>query len=651
MLKINGKLACSLCILLTIVCQSILPAQTVQKIDFVRDVRPILSDNCFACHGPDEAQRTSDFRLDSKESALAAELGIIVPGEPDNSELVRRILSDDPDEVMPPSNHRKSLSKTQKQLLIDWIRQGASWSEHWSFVPPKRSEPPVVNSDEKLEPIDRFVRSKLQHAGIDYSPTAAPTTLLRRLSFDLTGLPPTIEELESFQKQIGQSGLDQAYQSAVDRLLASPHFGERMAVYWLDLVRYADTVGYHGDQNVSVSPYRDYVIESFNQNMPFDQFTREQLAGDLLKNPTRSQKIASGYNRLGMMSAEGGVQPEEYLNKYASDRVRTTSSVWLGVTLGCAECHDHKFDPFTTREFYQFASFFSDIKEQGLYAGANRTGKWGPQIDIPAPDLAKKLEPLDNEIAQLEQQLQETEQSKKNRREWESNIKSFHYKWKPINVQGFQAPKGVKHEVLDDRSILISGANPDKATYVIVAELDPASRSIRLESIPHPSLPQKGAGRAGNGNFVVSELLLLNEDQSSNSQQLNQEFKSWPDQLKSKVLNFNGASATIEQAGSGHPDKTWSANSAIDRDQHGSQWGWAVLPETKRTNELVLQLSDANKASKLVTIVIQMNHGKGRHTLGHFRLSTSQNRQAVANPLATLPKTDSFHLAKRETKS
>ena len=294
------------------------------KIDFTTQVKPILSDNCFACHGPDEAQRSTEFRLDQKESALSAEHSVVVASDVEASLLVKRILSSDPDEVMPPAEHRKKLTEAQKQILVTWIKQGADWSEHWAFQKPKESKNPKVSDPAwPRNYIDHYILNRLDRGKIKPAPTAEPHTLLRRLSFDLTGLPPSPEELKQFKSKIKSDGIESAYQATVDRLLASPHFGERMAVYWLDLVRYADTVGYHGDQDVSVSPYRDYVIDAFNQNMPFDQFTREQLAGDLLPSPTQEQQIASGYNRLGMMSAEGGVQPEEYLNKYASDRVRT----------------------------------------------------------------------------------------------------------------------------------------------------------------------------------------------------------------------------------------------------------------------------------------------------------------------------------------
>jgi mono/diheme cytochrome c family protein len=439
-LYLPGRMVIFLVVVTTLAaCQpSIFAAPNDGRIDFVTEVRPILSDHCFACHGPDAEQRTTEFRLDQKESAFSPEFEVIIAGDAENSLLIQRINSTDPDEVMPPPDHLQQLSDEQKSVLTTWIEEGAEWAEHWSFVAPADPEIPQVEDREwPRNDIDRFVLAKLESLSIHPAREAEPHTLLRRLSFDLIGLPPSVPELRSFETDVEQLGIDKAYEKAVDRLLASPHFGERMAVYWLDLVRYADSVGYHGDQPVSVSPYRDYVIEALNRNLPFDQFTREQLAGDLLDTPTTDQKIASGYNRLGMMSAEGGVQPEEYLVKYAADRVRTTGSVWLGLTLGCCECHDHKFDPISTKEFYEFSAFFADIKEKGLYAGANRTNRWGPTIELADEALPDLLAPIDTEIERLKQRLAPTIQSLAGLNAWEQSLKKG-------NQQSTDIPKEIK---------------------------------------------------------------------------------------------------------------------------------------------------------------------------------------------------------------
>lgn len=356
-----------------------------ERVTFNKDVRSILSDNCFACHGFDENTREAGLRLDTPEGAYADNHGVrsVVKGDPGASALIERIFEEDPDEIMPPPNSHKTLTDDQKAVLKKWIEQGAEYEDHWAWIAPV-SQP--IPADVKGREIDYFIRTALEKDGIKASPPAEKWRLVRRLYLDVIGLPPSAEELKR--------GLEMDTAALVDELLASPHFGERMAIPWLDLVRYADTVGYHGDQPVSVSPYRDYVINAFNANMPFDQFTREQIAGDLLPNATQSQKVASGYNRLNMTTEEGGSQPQEFLAKYSADRVRTTSTVWMGATLGCAECHDHKFDPYTTKDFYSMAAFFADIEEIGVYGNRGRP----PEMLVTDPAQEKEIAAIDLEI-------------------------------------------------------------------------------------------------------------------------------------------------------------------------------------------------------------------------------------------------------------
>ncbi|MBI2827110.1 MAG: PSD1 domain-containing protein [Planctomycetia bacterium] len=358
------------------------------EIDFNRDIRPILSDKCFRCHGPDSGARQAELRLDREESAKADRDGnpAIVPGKPEASELVRRITADDEAERMPPKESHKELSPREIALLTRWVADGAVWLPHWAYIPPKRHPlPDVGDAHWPIHALDRFILSRLEAEGLAPSPDADRVTLARRLYIDLAGLPPRPEEVDAFLADDGP----QAYERLVDRLLASPHFGERMAMYWLDLVRYADTVGYHGDQEHPISPYRDYVIEAFNENLRFDQFTREQLAGDLMPEPTLRQKIATGYNRVLQTSHEGGVQPKEYLAIYAADHVRNLSAVWLGATMGCSQCHDHKYDPYTTRDFYSMAAFFADVDEaQHLTKGVDKS----PTIRAPEMELLTEEE-------------------------------------------------------------------------------------------------------------------------------------------------------------------------------------------------------------------------------------------------------------------
>jgi len=384
-----------------------------KKISFNRDIRPILSRNCFHCHGPDSTHREADLRLDIEDGikSTASDEAIIHPGKPNQSLLFERIISNEPDLVMPPADSGKSLKPAEMELIKQWIAEGAPWSKHWAYLKPQLAPThEVTNRNWPVNWIDHFILSKLEEQNLTPAAEADKITLIRRLSFDLTGLPPTPQEVKQFVKN--QS--PQAYETLVDRLLASPHYGERMAIYWLDLVRFADTVGYHGDQDHHISPYRDYVIRAFNENMPFDQFTREQLAGDLLPTPTLQQKIASGYNRVLQTSHEGGVQRKEYLAIYAADRIRNFSGVWMGATMGCCQCHDHKYDPYTIKDFYSLVSFFADIDEdQHLKRGSDRIPTIRePEIFLYSDQEQKQISEIESNIKTVELALKSAKQEK-----------------------------------------------------------------------------------------------------------------------------------------------------------------------------------------------------------------------------------------------
>ncbi|MBX2823742.1 MAG: PSD1 and planctomycete cytochrome C domain-containing protein [Gammaproteobacteria bacterium] len=382
-----------------------------EQIDFNRDIRPILSNNCYACHGPDLENNKADLRLDLRDAAIASQM--LVPGDAGNSEMIARIISDDPDEIMPPPDAHKTLTPEQRELLARWVDEGAEYEVHWSYAPVKRPD---------AASIDEVIGKKLQRRGLAYSESADPHTLVRRVYLDLLGIPPTPAEVAAFLED--DSG--QAYEKLIDRLLQSPHYGERMAVDWLDAVRYADTVGYHGDQARDASPYRDYVINAFNTNKPYDVFTIEQIAGDLLPDAGLEQMVAATYNRLNQISSEGGIQDKEYVKKYQAERVRTTTTAWLGSTLACAECHDHKFDPFTAKDFYSFAAFFSDILEKGAWNGSGRyqVGDveaylkeigfdfdpekemyFGPALTVPNRTFMQDTEELDAELERRKERL------------------------------------------------------------------------------------------------------------------------------------------------------------------------------------------------------------------------------------------------------
>ena len=382
-----------------------------RPVRFNRDIRPILSDNCYACHGPDQGQREADLRLDQKAGLLddARTPRIIVPGAPDRSELVRRIAATSSREHMPPTHSGKSLTRREVALIRQWIAEGADWQGHWAYETLVRPTPPTPSTGADLDPIDRFVSARLAVEGLTPSPPADRVTLIRRLSYDLLGLPPSVDEVDAFVDDTRP----EAYDDLVDRLLASPHYGERMGIFWLDLVRFADTRGIHSDNGRNVTPYRDWVIDRFNANMPFDEFTIQQLAGDLLPDATRSQRVATCYNKLNLTTEEGGSQPKEFEIRAYADRVRNMSSVWLGSTLECAECHDHKFDPFTAEDFYRTATFFADIQERAI---TDRD----QGIPIPTEDQKARVSALERDIKRLQTTLDTSSpQLAAAQREWE----------------------------------------------------------------------------------------------------------------------------------------------------------------------------------------------------------------------------------------
>jgi Protein of unknown function (DUF1549)/Planctomycete cytochrome C len=369
-----------------------------QQVSFDRDIRPIMSDTCFRCHGPDASSRMANMRLDIREEALKPRRNgtPIIPGDPEHSEIIQRIFAKN-GRVMPPPFAHKELTEKQKDTIRRWVAQGAKYEIHWSYVPVSRPSIPATSAQ---NPIDAFIQTRLAQDGLKPSPEADRRTLIRRVTLDLTGLAPTPAETAAF---IADNSPD-AYGKLVDRLLASPAYAEKQAVRWLDAVRYADTAGYHSDSERPAWPYRDYVLQAFRDNKPFDVFTREQLAGDLMPNATVEQKIASAYNRMGRTSAEGGLQPKEYLAKYGAERARALSTNWLGSTMGCAECHNHKFDPILTKDFYSMKAFFADVKETGLVPDFGPDA-FAPKMPVYRPGEKEKIDALDQNIQNAKNEL------------------------------------------------------------------------------------------------------------------------------------------------------------------------------------------------------------------------------------------------------
>jgi hypothetical protein len=594
---------------------SALDAPVPDRIDFNRDVRPILSENCFFCHGPDKAHRKGGLRLDTADglfTALEGKRHPAVPGKPESSEIYKRVVTDDDDDRMPDPKSGKHLSPREVAVLKKWIEQGAEFKGHWSYIKPTKPTPPAGDS-----PLDAFLLAKLAEHKLAYAKEADRATLIRRLSFDLVGLPPTQAEVDTF---VNDASPD-AYEKLVDRLLASPHFGERMAVWWLDLVRFADTIGYHSDNPRDITPYRDWVIGAFNRNQPFDRFTIEQLAGDLLPSPTLAQKVASGYNRLLQTTEEGGAQPKEYAAKYDADRVRNYSSVWLAGTVGCAECHDHKFDPYTAKDFYAMAAFFADVKETPV-------GRREPGVPVPdekqAAELAKREAAVAAARAQLEAESPELAAAQA---AWEKSMAGERQAtWTPLLATEAAAESGALLKINKDGSIRATGRTRDVDTYFVTARTKlKGITALRLESLTDKSLPKNGPGRADNGNFVLTELLVHARPTPE------------ADAVGVKLQN---ASATIEQASfaEGNPYKKWTAAGAIDDDVKPGG-GWAVLDAANTAGrdehavfETAADLGDG--AETTLTFVLRQAHGT-KHTLGKFRLSATTAPRPVKAGKAT----------------
>ncbi|MSR40662.1 MAG: DUF1553 domain-containing protein [Phycisphaerales bacterium] len=485
-----------------------------EPVRFGRDVRPILSDRCFLCHGPDRAKQQAGLRLDSFEAATAQrEHGqAIVPFDASASLLMQRVASADPSKSMPPSDSGKhALSTQEREILSAWIDAGGAYESHWSFSAPVKSTPPQVAHDEVARnEVDAFILASLEARGIAPSDAATPETLARRVFLDLTGLPPTIEELDAF---LANTRSD-AFEQLVDRLLTTEpyrtRYAERMAVPWLDAARYADTAGIHMDAGRSIWPYRDWVIDAYRANMPFDQFVIEQLAGDLMPDATIDQKVASGFNRCHVTSDEGGAINEEYLVEYAADRTNTTGAVFLGLTVGCARCHDHKFDPVSTEDFYSLFAFFNSIEEPGVYSqvpDAKRALE--PALEVPSPMHAVQVAALDGKIKELRNSRDAPDDAENAARvAFEAGFRSSeNLAWVTPSIVSATSAQGAVMSAQADGSIVVSGSNPsvDEQTIVLHTE-DVDIDGILLEALLDPANPNARVGRSPNGNAVLDAI-------------------------------------------------------------------------------------------------------------------------------------------------
>ena len=565
-------------------------------LSFNRDVRPILANSCFTCHGPDQSKRKANLRLDEPNRA-------VVPGDILASALVTRISKGRGDALrMPPADFHKTLSTPEKQQLSRWIGQGAKYQKHWAYeLPVKPTLPKGKN------PIDFLVQRRLTELGMKPSPTADRRILIRRLSFDLTGLPPTYAEVQAFTNDKSPK----AYENLVDRLLASPHYGEKMAQHWLDVVRFADTIGYHSDTPRNIYPYRDYVIKSFNTNKPFDRFTREQLAGDILPGANQETKVASAFNRLLLTTEEGGAQAKDYEARYLTDRVRAVGTVWLGQTTACAQCHDHKFDPISTRDFYTLGAFFADI-EEGIIAARE------PGMPVVDEANEKAIAAVDARIAAAEAKVKSgATLLAGSRTGWEASLKgirSIEQNWEAIAPTKAIAKAGAILTIRGDKSILASGPNNAPNAYVLDIPAAGTLRGIRIDALPDASLPQRGPGRAGNGNFVLTEVRASILDAAG------------------KVTAqpaFLNADASFEQtlfSGDDLRYKRWGAANAIDNNIRGGVPGWAILPDVGQQHHMVITFAEPVTIPDggHLQLTLEQTHSND-HNIGCFKVSVAKD--------------------------
>ncbi len=584
------------------------PATTAP--DFLRDVRPILSSYCFKCHGPDDATRKGGVRLDLRDAALLPGKSgdvTIVPGQPDKSAVIRRIFSTDEDELMPPASVKHPLDAAQKDILQRWIAAGAEYRPHWAFAPIHPQTPPKVSKAgfELRNPIDAFVADRLAKEGLKPSPQADRLTLARRVSLDLVGLPPTPEEADAFAADRSP----EAYERLVDRLLSSPRYGERWARKWLDLARYADSNGYEKDRDRSIWPYRDWVIRALNADQPFDQFTVEQLAGDLLPGATREQRVATGFHRNTMLNEEGGIDPLEFRFHAVVDRVNTTGTAWLGLTVGCAQCHTHKYDPILHKEYYQLMAFLNNADE--------------PELDLPGADALEKEQERAARATKLLAELPSR---------WPVDPGPLRWERVTLAIDRAAADEGAR--VLEDGSILFAAPGPDRSDVTLTFTTSPTQTNlthVRLEALTHPSLPKTGPGRTPHGNFVLSEINLSRKPSHGDGKPI--------------ALKIRSATASAEQ-------ETFPVGNAFDGRE---DTGWAVHQAGRELNtnqfasfaleSAVNPASSEPGAPGRWIVRLRQLHG-GTHTMGRIAISVGSPTAAAAPALARREDALEFAFAK-----
>lgn len=582
-----------------------LPPPAPETIEFTQHIAPLLAKHCQSCHGAEKQE--SGLRLDGRVATLTGgDSGkAVIVGESSQSRLIHYVSGLDKEHLMPPEG--PPLSTAEVGRLRAWIDQGLKWSDesrpakrndHWAYQPLADVAPPQVkNRDDVRNPVDQFVLAKLEEKGLTLARAADRTTLIRRLSLDLLGLLPTIEQVDQFL----HDDRPEAYEMLVDRWLESPHFGERWGRHWLDMARYADSDGYEKDNpRPDAYRYRDWVIDAFNADMPFDQFTLEQLAGDLLPDANDMQRLATAFHRQTLTNTEGGTDQEQFRVEACFDRTETTGAVWLGLTIGCARCHTHKYDAITQREYYQLFAFFNNGDETTRVVPKS-TG------EIREYELAKAEH--DRQLNTLREQLVAAQQSLLPKLEqWERETQAAlrEAATKPLQRERLQpiaatSDSPVRFEIAKDSSVLVSGENPDQVTYTLIGKVDHAFDTVRLDALMHKSLPAKGPGRVKHGNFVLTEIIV--------------EASATEDFQHAQPLKLSEAVADFEQA-----DKPWLAKNAIDGKDNT---GWAIGPQYGQNHWAEFRLQDAQPAQQGRYLRVKLRHLHGQqHTLGRFKLST-----------------------------
>ncbi|MFM8904957.1 MAG: PSD1 and planctomycete cytochrome C domain-containing protein [Verrucomicrobiota bacterium] len=605
---------------LALACLSASLPAAESRLEFNRDVRPILSDTCFACHGPDTNKIKGGLRLDSLEAARKGGKSgdpAIVPGQPEKSAVIARITTKDPDDVMPPPESHKTLNATQVAVLRRWIAEGAEYQGHWAFIPPKRPAVPAIPAGGNE--VDAFLAAGLKAKGLMPNGEADRLTLLRRAALDLTGLPPTDADREAFVNDRSP----QAWSRAIDRLMASPLYGETMAMQWLDFARYADSNGFQSDTQRTMWPWRDWVIKAFNDNKPFDRFTVEQLAGDLLPGATPDQIVATGFHRNHRLNGEGGRIVEEWFAENVIDRVETTGLTWLALTMNCCRCHDHKYDPVSQKDFYSFFAYFNSVDETGVLGefggagGTRRGGNTQPILRLPTAEEQRRIDEVTAMLQAAEAELKAMPASQPEVfKAWLERQRQAFAKdglnWRQLEDEKVSAKENAEFSRLDDGTWLASGGTANKETYTVEWKQDPGLlTAVQLEVFPHDSLPNKSLGRAFNGNFVLSgfEVRIIGPDG------------------KAKQIPLVAAESDFDQPG-------WSIAKLAPpvmvkgkaKKAGKESAGWAIggnAPENRVPRKAIFTVAPTQIPAGSRVMAVMRHDTISQHSVGRFRLSTS----------------------------